>query len=185
MIKKEYKLIPILGSKKELIPHHLIQKRDTHQFGTLDPERCRGRQARKYIRDNFDPVSLYVVDLSEPLGDHELGILTLKDNTKTLGKPDDFPEDVVASKEKVVIFQKDLFDCIVSFVGVDRTAHVRFRFITSKTLQSILEKGGRIWLEMEYQSETAELLSERMRMGFLAPSKLKFYEGKPIIHLTF
>jgi len=57
MIKKEYKLVPILV-KKRAVPLTWVQKRDTHQFGTIHPGSLRGKQARRNLRDNFDPVSL-------------------------------------------------------------------------------------------------------------------------------
>ncbi len=183
MIKKEYKLIPILGSKKELVPHHLIQKKYTHQYGTINPESVRGKQARRYLRDNFDPVSLYLADPKGIIEDHEVCIITLKDSSKTLGKPCDFMEDIVASKDKIIYYQRDLFDSWVDVTSMENFSHfelpyLKFRSIGTENLQQIIEKGGRLWLEMESYRPFPE---EEPEMFLL---KVRLYEGRPIIHLV-
>lgn len=179
MIKKEYKLVSILGSRKELIPRHLIQKKNTHQFGTVHPSSLRGKQARRNLLEHFDPVSLYLVDSGAILHDHELGILTLKDGSRVLGISHDYLEDDIAYKEKILYFQRELFDCWVDppYLGEqhERLPYFRFRTITPRNLQLIFERGGKVWLEMEAYDSTA---------GIHPFYKIKLHENRGIIHLV-
>lgn len=182
MIKKEFKLIPILGSKKELVSHHLVQKKNTHQFGTIHPGSLRGKQARRNLRDNFDPVSLYLVDPEAKLEDYEMGILTLKDNSRILGVPHDYLETDIAMREKIAYFQGDLFDCWVDppYLGEQhkRLPYFRFRSISPRNLQLIFEREGKVWLEMEGYSEPEEGFSAVHRSH-----RIKLFQERPIIHL--
>lgn len=184
MIKKEYKLVAIPGSKRELVPHHLIQRRDTHQFGTIQPSSLRGRQARRNLRDNFDPISLYIVEINSDLHDHQRGIITLKDGSKIVGIPHDHSEDSMMLKEKIFLLQRDIFNCWVEppYLGEQhqKLPYFEFKFISSRNLQLVFERGGRIWIEMEIDLVLDE---SPVLAGFLGAQKVKLHEGKPIIHL--
>jgi len=192
MIKKEYKLVPILGSRKELVPRHLVQKRDTHQFGTIHPGSLRGKQARRNLRDNFDPVSLYVVDPKATLESHERGILTLKDGSKILAVSHDYLSVDVVMEEKVVLFQGELFDCWVDppYLGEqhEQLPYFKFRSMTTRNLQLVLEGGGKIWIEMEDDDAKAAMVlmltGAAISATDLRAIKMRLHDGKAIIHLT-
>lgn len=146
MIKRKFDIVPVCRSVKKFNSGMLVKNQQTGQFGVINPSSLRGSQARRHLRDSFEPVSLYVVEIDREPEFDDFVITSYGNGYKIVGKAYEFGTELDHTNQQAVFLYPG--ELLGSLTTVDNKVFIPFKTLTSKTVNTLLQSGGHIWMEM-------------------------------------